>query len=458
MEEKLARRVRTCFHTVQVKEGDIVITSGENCEAFYVVHQGQIGVYGGFQLGQASGEEANSAEAVDSLVLDVNSYELHTMEEGSESGSPVGALIGATPLDFKTPLGSPLAADAHAEQHEGADIIEYIRKGVPAVFCSETGGWIQVRRRKRSQKSDPNATRMTLIKKLKRGEAFGETGLICGSPGTVTMCALCDSTLLMIGRDRLSELRLQFEQKSYYSLKTMVENTPYARHLPEEIVCKLAEAVEIKEFPDGTIVVNENMQLGSDECYTIMSGCVLQFKTKGFEDDSSKSNRVQRTGSYSDKLKSDLAHKKPSQMITEGQTFNDNALEDPKVEEDITKVHISPTYVCSGPTTCVSISRSVYKELVGRYVISDVEGMPIAPDDDMDESSPFAAIMPAKAAPKKKPLEVPRLSVPKAVKVANVPSDGAAGAPHKMRVKNDGAPARLRGQLGNTGPQVYLKC
>jgi len=305
---------------VQVKEGDIVITSGENCEAFYVVHQGQIGVYGGFQLGQASGEEANSAEAVDSLVLDVNSYELHTMEEGSESGSPVGALIGATPLDFKTPLGSPLAADAHAEQHEGADIIEYIRKGVPAVFCSETGGWIQVipvrvslsplwtkphlvflgplavdlteqqiqvRRRKRSQKSDPNATRMTLIKKLKRGEAFGETGLICGmhstfkrvcvktlharenlrkrqhmcmrpthrsyvyagSPGTVTMCALCDSTLLMIGRDRLSELRLQFEQKSYYSLKTMVENTPYARHLPEEIVCKLAEAVEIKEFP-----------------------------------------------------------------------------------------------------------------------------------------------------------------------------------------------------------------
>jgi len=227
-----------------------------------------------------------------------------------------------------------------------------------------------------------------------------------------------------------------------------------------------------------------------------MSGCVLQFKTKGFEDDSSKSNRVQRTGSYSDMLKSDLAHKKPSQMITEGQTFNDNALEvfellqplvfssfpravfrfrpfrsyasdpetsliilqDPKVEEDITKVHISPTYVCSGPTTCVSISRSVYKELVGRYVISDVEGMPIAPDDDMDESSPFAAIMPAKAAPKKKPVEVPRLSVPKAVKVANVPSDGAAGAPHKMRVKNDGAPARLRGQLGNTGPQVYLKC
>ena len=193
-----------------------MITSGENCEAFYVVHQGQIGVYGGLQPGRASSEGANGAAAVDSLALDVNSYELHTMEEGSESVSPVGALSGATPLDSKTPLCSPLAADAHGE-HEGADVIEYIRKGVAAVFCSETGGWIQViplrvslsplqtrpsplvpgtlaidltlqqiqvRRRKRSQKSDPNATRMTLIKILKRGEAFGETGLICGMHST----------------------------------------------------------------------------------------------------------------------------------------------------------------------------------------------------------------------------------------------------------------------------------
>ena len=146
MEEKLARRVRTCFHTVQVKEGDIVITSGENCEAFYVVHQGEIGVYSGLQPanGQAGGKETDGPEAADLLALDVNSYELHTMEEGSESVSPVGTRSAATPRDFKTPCGSPLAADARAERHEEADVIEYMRKGVPAVFCSEAGGWIQV--------------------------------------------------------------------------------------------------------------------------------------------------------------------------------------------------------------------------------------------------------------------------------------------------------------------------
>ena len=71
------------------------------------------------------------------------------------------------------------------------------------------------------------------------------------------MCALCDSTLLMIGRERLSDVQLQFAQKRFYSLKTMVENTPYARHLPQDIVCKLTDAVEIKEFaglvrPEGS--------------------------------------------------------------------------------------------------------------------------------------------------------------------------------------------------------------
>ena len=124
------------------------------------------------------------------------------------------------------------------------------------------------------------------------------------------------------------------------------------------------------------------------------------------------------------------------------------------MEDDITKVRIIPTYMCSGPTTCVSISRSVYKELVGRYVVSDREGITIEPDDDVNEPSRFAALKSEKDAPKKKPVEASRLPVPKGDNVSKESSDGTKGAPRKIELKNDAAPARLRGHLGNTGPQV----
>ena len=128
------------------------------------------------------------------------------------------------------------------------------------------------------------------------------------------------------------------------------------------------------------------------------------------------------------------------------------------MEDDITKVRIVPTCMCSGPTTCVSISRSVYKELVGRYVLSHGEGITIAPDDDVNEPSPFAAPKSKKDAPKKKPVEASRLPVPKGENVSKVSSDGTKGALRKMESKNDAAPARLRENLGNTGPQVSFQC
>ena len=128
--------------------------------------------------------------------------------------------------------------------------------------------------------------------------------------------------------------------------------------------------------------------------------------------------------------------------------------QDLRVEDDITKVRIIPTYMCSGPTTCVSISRSVYKELVGRYVVSDGEGITIAPDDQVNAPSPFLAPKSKNDAPKKKPVEAARLPVPKGENLSKASSDGTKGAPRKMELKNDSAPARLRGHLGNTGPQV----
>jgi hypothetical protein len=156
MEEKLNRKVRACFHALQVKEGDIVITSGENCEAFYVVHQGEVGVYAEPDPTnrRASNGKEDGAEGFNSLALDASSYELHTMEEArAESASsatpratPLVSQSTATPLGFKTPHTSPIVsvADGRAERQEDGDVLEYSRKGFPAVFCSETSGWIQV--------------------------------------------------------------------------------------------------------------------------------------------------------------------------------------------------------------------------------------------------------------------------------------------------------------------------
>ena len=69
------------------------------------------------------------------------------------------------------------------------------------------------------------------------------------------------------------------------------------------------------------------MVLGLDECFTVMSGCVLQFKSQGVDIDSSKKKEFQRRESGVSVLKTFLGQAKPSQIQTEGETFNDFALE-----------------------------------------------------------------------------------------------------------------------------------
>jgi hypothetical protein len=69
------------------------------------------------------------------------------------------------------------------------------------------------------------------------------------------------------------------------------------------------------------------MVLGLDECFTVMSGCVSHFKTQGFDVDSSKKKEFQRSESGEGVLKTFLRQAKPSQIQTEGETFNVSALE-----------------------------------------------------------------------------------------------------------------------------------
>jgi hypothetical protein len=69
------------------------------------------------------------------------------------------------------------------------------------------------------------------------------------------------------------------------------------------------------------------MVLGLDECFTVMSGCVSQFKSHGVDIDSSKKKEFQRRESGESVLRTFLGQAKPSQIQTEGETFNECALE-----------------------------------------------------------------------------------------------------------------------------------
>ena len=346
MEEKLAKKVRISLHAVQVKEGDIMIAKGDNCEAFYVLHSGEVGVYAEVEPSMMPSAQGgyNSDE-----------YDVHTIEESPAMASPAihplkhqETLHVGGELNLSEP---PMPKKGATEASVPDGMIEYTLKGTPSVTCFESGGCIQVRRRKRSQKSDPNAKRVALVERLTRGAAFGENGLVSGAPGNVTICAMCDTTLLVIGRERFADLRLRFEQTRYYSLKTIVEKTPYARHLSMENVCKMVDGAKLRDFVDGSVILCETNQL-NDECFTVISGCAAQIKT----------HRHAESYTGGDELK---PHTKIVKRFVEGQTFADVALEDPIIEDDVSKVRMSPTFVSVGATTCLVISRSIYNSLIG---------------------------------------------------------------------------------------------
>ena len=78
MEEKLAKKVRSCWHSVQVKEGDIIIAKGDACEAIYVLHEGEVGMFKECEAQKSPVGEAHPTEdKFESLSLDMH---LHTIQ------------------------------------------------------------------------------------------------------------------------------------------------------------------------------------------------------------------------------------------------------------------------------------------------------------------------------------------------------------------------------------------
>ena len=151
--------------------------------------------------------------------------------------------------------------------------------------------------------------------------------------------------------------------------------------------------------------------------------------------------------------------------------------QDPKVES-VSHVRMCPTFISSGATTCLTVSRSLYNSLVGRYVPQDTDDISRALSCDGNEQSPLGTLLPPSGEGKKgngdgrkTELKVPKLSVPKIGSHAREPYKSKAkylkpqGA--GARQKNDGTNAsdahkrnaedvQLRGDIGKNGPQVML--
>lgn len=91
MQDKLAKRVRACFHTVQVKEGDIILAKGDRCDAFYVVHEGDIGIFAqrseGDRTADADGNDAAQANTSDMLTQSLDLFTMDESPDGSRASS-----------------------------------------------------------------------------------------------------------------------------------------------------------------------------------------------------------------------------------------------------------------------------------------------------------------------------------------------------------------------------------
>ena len=71
----------------------------------------------------------------------------------------------------------------------------------------------------------------------------------------------------------------------------------------------------MRDYADGHVISSES-NLHDEDCYTVMSGCAVQIKNPG--------NKIVKE-------------------FTEGHTFADSALEDLRLDENISKIRILPT-------------------------------------------------------------------------------------------------------------------
>jgi CRP-like cAMP-binding protein len=398
MEEKLAKQIRKCFHIVQVKAGDILMATGDNCEAFFVVHTGEIGVYIENEFSKAfslHGNHSLASGAVQKTQVHPNIVR-HTGSLSEKRPHELASTEEDLPYDFTseqtalslskrntirqpsipTPISaSPVVKFSVLEKRTQAKpekwpVIQFTQMLLPTVKCSDSSGAIQVRRKKLNQnsaekvKSERYKT-VALAQIVTRGASFGNNALVSGDPSDLTLCALCDSTLLVIGRERFAELRLQYDQKRVYTLKTLLERTPYACHLSAEAVCNLVDAVTLRNYSDGDVIVS-NDDVMNEECFTVLTGCVAQVKpgntlmpTVGkttslttFEDKpylnsfedvvSAAIPSILRQPSITRAASNVRTHAgmKILKQFNEGDTFAEYALEDLKFDLDVSKVSI----------------------------------------------------------------------------------------------------------------------
>jgi hypothetical protein len=91
MQDKLAKRVRAGLHTVQVREGDIILAKGDRCEALYVVHEGEVGVFAqksqGDRMADSDAGDDARAGAADMPAQPLDRFTMDESPDGSRASS-----------------------------------------------------------------------------------------------------------------------------------------------------------------------------------------------------------------------------------------------------------------------------------------------------------------------------------------------------------------------------------
>jgi cGMP-dependent protein kinase len=115
------------------------------------------------------------------------------------------------------------------------------------------------------------------IRKMYKGEFFGEQALLYNCPRTATITALGDVKCIAISREKLTKvLGSQLQQLIYKNSQMMtIDKSPILNKLTKEQAERLIQLMRVKSFEPGQVVISTGTPKGV-KIWLVLKGCLIQ--------------------------------------------------------------------------------------------------------------------------------------------------------------------------------------
>lgn len=125
---------------------------------------------------------------------------------------------------------------------------------------------------------------------LQTGDSFGEIALLYDSTSTHTVTAREDSLCFAYDRASYKKMIASTAEKRFSQRVNFLRSSPLFGQLPNDLINKMAEALEEKHYKAGEIIIRQDEP--GDSFYIIMSGSALAVR------DGAEVHRYERAGEY----------------------------------------------------------------------------------------------------------------------------------------------------------------